>query len=67
MLKYLLYVFRYRPNITLEFMRCELGYDDTNDGRDSLHKFLTEQGAKLTTDNTRIECKVGLNPPSTQN
>lgn len=60
-------LFRYRPTITLDFLQTELGYTaDCSDDRDSLNKFLVEQGAKLTADSSRIDCKIGLNPPPAQ-
>lgn len=59
-------MFRYRPNLTLEYIQSELGYADSSEARDSLHKLLTEQGAKFTADSSKIDCKIGLIPPPAQ-
>lgn len=59
-------LFRYRPTLTVEFVHSELGYADCNQAREAVHKLLTEQGAKLTADLSKIDCKHGLVPPPAQ-
>jgi len=57
-------LFRYRPTVTVEYVQTELGYQADSEDRDVLIKFLTEQGAKLNPEANKIDCKVGLIPPT---
>lgn len=59
-------LFRYRL-IPVEFVQTDLGYEDDNESREACVKFLTEQGAKLAEENSKIDCKPGLIPPVAQN
>lgn len=59
-------LFRYRPTVTVDFVQTQLGYPSDSEDRDALMKFLTEQGAKLNPESTKIDCKVGLIPPATE-
>ena len=59
-------LFRYRPTVTVDYVQTQLGYQSDSEDRDALIKFLTEQGAKLNLELTKIDCKVGLIPPVTE-
>lgn len=57
-------LFRYRPALGVDFIQSVLGYGDTNESRDDVIQFLSAQGAKLLADNSKVDCKQGLNPPT---
>lgn len=59
-------LFRYRPALTVEFVQTVLGYGDTTESRDEVIQFLSTQGAKLIAENSKVDCKQGLNPPPAQ-